>query len=1104
MAVGIAVVLTGVIAVSGLPAQAATAVQPASVVSVWPSADGNQGETTQGLGGANQYSAICGGPATNCLPVNRWSDATTAFHTRLSFDISDLAGSTTRMLTHLGTRSWAMSLGNTFWSWTMMSISYATNMDPLRSAGAQMDHLSSRLGHALITSPLAAILVAAAVIAAMWAAWRKNEGTRAFRSLGRVVLTVAFMSTMVASAGMSTGSGDDYRPAVMSPGWIAQTMSTLVNVSTDGITESIVDSADIEGITVDSGKPLDCSAYTDALRAEYKNKAGVNRGTTGAVMALNGLWEQTGLNAWITMQLDSGPTAYRTYCHLLEWQANVSPSSQYAVQRAANDALVPGSSQKLSLAFGPANVLGTGDDAAPQDEVVDRAMVGWAACHPDGGGRWSLDDSWQGLNGASADDVSKQCQAWWTEAADASGGEGTVLDIKDKQANITSSLKDASPEARAFTMALHGESAPGGSIAPFLFAITALIDLAVFGVMSIIVIVTKIGMLIYLGLVMIVLLVSLWPGKADDKLVEKFFKGLLGMTFISWGYSLILAFMVLITSLISSMVGGGVTSATPANQFAAALTVTPASTNMTSMLVGTVAPLAAIWIIGKLFTDLLHMPNPLSVRGALAFGSMSGAVGGAALSELWDRTKGVAKTGTKRAVDTAKNSLSGSTAKASATDHGLKKGQGGMADAAGLPEDGKPMTADERAQAEKNLGERAAALRALKAEERKRKAVAGVRTMPGRVQAGAKSIGEKPSDITAEEAAGIGAKAGKLTGDGLAVVGDKARRAAGVADRDAWRRLGRGGRAAALAKAGGLHAVGLNEAEWRELSTARRAGAVFATPPKAVGATIRSVARRTAPTAKRAIGLAGEKWDRASRGERARAIAVTAAKAGVGALAIGATAGTAAPVVAALAGRQLYRGRRDEVAQDHEKDLLAEVARIRDDAAAVEEARKQGASAAGEASGSEAPSEKPPEKETPKAPEPSKADVDVSMNTPLERHYETPVASASQADGKPAPVEVADDMSHRLMKRWQDSGESDARFAKTRPDDYAEVVELRKTLDSLEKKRDEALGRGKQDEADRFQHEFEEALDRIHVLQQDSRSSYKYNLESRKRMRNSV
>jgi len=978
LAVGLTVGLAGFFAALGAPnALASTsepaAVQPAGIAAVLPAATTPDNDPTfDQMGGTNQYDATCASTIVDCLPVFRWADATAQFHTRLSSNPLDIVGSTSKVLASTNLRGTQMSWGNFAWSLTMYSIQSATTMDPLRAAGTQVDHMAARLGQALITSPLAALLVAAVVIMVLWNAYRKNEGIKAFRKLGTTLLTVGAIAAMIAGATQSTGTGANYNPGVMSPGWITQTMSTIINKSTDGITEALVDQGTIDGIAIDSPGTLDCADYTQVLRGEYQTKAGSNHGTTGAVIALNNLWEQTGMNSWITMQLDSGTTAYRTYCRLLEWQSGVSPSAQANIQTKAGSSPAPTAG---ALAWGPATVPGNSDDdSSAQDDVADQAMIGWAVCQWQGDG-WAAASGWNDVNGKSASDIAKDCQKWWGDPASSDGGDNTAFNIKAKQSNIAKALDQASPEARAFTSALHGESTPGGSIAPTLYLFSAVVSLIVFGLMGLIVVVTKVGLLIYAALLVVILFISLWPGKADDKMVAKFFKDLLGMTFISWGYSLILTFLVLITSLIMSLINGGVTSA---KTFAAGPAITPASTSMLSMLVASVAPLAAVFLIGKLFTSILHMPNPLSVRGALAFGAMGGAVGGAGLGELWDRGKEMVKGGANRARNRAagKNGNAGGP-NAPQSNNAAGKGTGGMADAA----DDSQATPQERQEAQRRIDKRAADEAAaqeeakrlldqkkLQAHRAERAFAIGALGGPvkGRLALGAMSVGDAAKGL---------AKSGK-EGALRAIHGDKLRQAAGIPLED-WKHLSKGeqnrikGEQRSLKLKGtGTRLLGMGGGKWAEASTAERAkaigktaakvgvaGAALATgglaAPLLIGAGgLAAKSGRLSSFAKQTIGMGGGKWDEASTVERAKAIAKGSITTGGLAAATLATGGLTAPLLAAKLGKDAYgvhtdrraleaRKRSDEEDQERKAALTEEARHVHEENEAKAETQRQ-------------------------------------------------------------------------------------------------------------------------------------------------------------------
>lgn len=574
----------------------------------------------------------------NYLPVLRWAGATGKFHSRLNSSLfnSDLFERLQRDVV----AALLMTVGDTLWSATAGFTTQAIRLDVFSVIGSGIDRAAGSLGTALIgsrgTASLVLLLMVASLIAAIIAGRRRGM-SGAWKGIGAKMAVVALMAFMVAGATQSTGSGSSYRPGTGSPGWLLTKTEQVV---------STVASAPAAALSIPTSEltakgnpnPYSCDAYTNHLRDSYFTSSGGTRLTNASFVTpvvMSSLWEQTGLKAWKAAQFgmhEDNLYADRVYCRLLESFSGIPTKQQAAMQNSilrkageTNDA------DRTSIAFRP---------ITNQDR--DMSLVAWAACDgPNENRNAEALTNPHEKNGPT-------CDEWWTTPA-GSGGFDTNHAKFDWEADpgyIDSEV--AGIGAQDFLHTLHGDSAtiagPAGP-ASLAYLFSAIAVFVVFGGVSLLVILAKVGLLFMALASMVVLVVSLIPGVDVGQKVGQFGKQALGLTFISAGAVLVFAFLAFMTQVVQGL-GGAMF----------------ASNYIMQMLWVAVAPIAAAVIINWIFKSLLKLPSPFKPSSVMAYGAAAGGLGAAAGGMIGGRMGAMAR-GAQRAASRKLMGAAGSAVK---------------------------------------------------------------------------------------------------------------------------------------------------------------------------------------------------------------------------------------------------------------------------------------------------------------------------------------------------------------------------------------------------------------------------------------------------------
>ncbi|WP_156250806.1 hypothetical protein [Pseudactinotalea terrae] len=576
---------------------------------------------------------------SNYLPAQRWAQAASGLHLRTGDGfLEDLS---TRLQREATFPMW-MSMGNWMWSLSTNLTSWAVSLDLMKSVGLQVDQIAAKLGTAIADSAILGALIGIGIIVVLWRAARGR--TNPWRYIARASIVLALLTVMFAGATASTVSGGEYRPGLMSPGWLATKTNSIVSSLASAPALALSNEMTTYTPDTDTGQTgiLSCDAYTAELAAQYAQSAGgtnalANKLEASVPMLLSRMWEQTGLEVWKTAQFGSSNSyGDYMYCRLLEERAGQAEVVQMMLtSQAATRAGTP-----ISGAANPnlnAAPWGTGGDV----ESRDRSLIAWGACRLGSNGSWTVAGDWSditrsgGRGAVSADD----CAKWWAEDyyTDAGpngwiAGDTNNLEFSGKASDTRNDTRSA-PEARDFLLSLHGggSNAGGNTVMVIAYFASSLAVLLVFLVLAGAVLIAKVAAVVMALAIFLLLLKDLLPGQEGNSSAAKVAKAFIGIAFATFALSLLLALVAVVTGFLVQ----------------AATDWFGGSSIMAIVWTGA-APLVALLSIHLLFTKILKMPSPLTVRGAKAWGDRinSGAIGGSFTDAVSSRAQAAGRAAT--------------------------------------------------------------------------------------------------------------------------------------------------------------------------------------------------------------------------------------------------------------------------------------------------------------------------------------------------------------------------------------------------------------------------------------------------------------------------
>lgn len=583
----------------------------ARAVTVTPTTDG---------GGGGRVS-VCGtrtaGTAADLLPVNRWSESTTGFHSRLSADVwGDLAEKVERNMRNSG----LMQIGNASWMLSTDALYASSTFCPIESLGYHLDNLVGTVGRALSSAGLLVGLAAATVVSAVASSRRGLGGAYVVRQTLKTGVVLGLLTSMVAGGAVSTQAG----PGRGSPWWWVQQANGVVNSVSGALASTVVRStgslAGYQALSSEAGTaaewPVSCTTvegsvgYVDYLHGLYDASYAQDGSPTARAAALpemvSTMWEGGVLPVWAASQFgSSNPYTDHVYCFFLEARAHSTVSSNEEL------AGYVGARTGTGAQAGATWLTASWSQAAKGGNHEDQALLGWAACTPVG-----VDDATP--RGDWATTISKKidagdCKRWW--AGGDKNLDGSSLDWDENSVATNAKGSDA---VYNYVASVHGKDGSGTGAIMAAYLVGSVADGAVLLLLAMLQLGSKL-VVAFMVLGLFAALVRLLGPGDNWQVVRRTGLQLVGSLFVSSCAGLMIAVIMTVATAISKI---------------GSQTFSPGTTG--AVVSTCLGPVVGTFLLHWLFTAVLHVPSPFTVKGALAWGqgATSGTLGATALAGL--------------------------------------------------------------------------------------------------------------------------------------------------------------------------------------------------------------------------------------------------------------------------------------------------------------------------------------------------------------------------------------------------------------------------------------------------------------------------------------
>ncbi|MBF4459407.1 hypothetical protein [Pseudoclavibacter sp. VKM Ac-2867] len=573
--------------------------------------------------------------------LREWGNATGTLHNSNSFDIGAMI---TNLSRSTGT-SWMMQGGAVLWMLLQGLYDFALAFEPINGFGAGLDSFTAGIAK-IALGPVGIIAIVIAVVIAVFSAVRATRmgGQGGIKRVAGVLVLFAVIGVAGNGAAASTGTGDDYKPGMLSPGWVISTTNSGINTLASGLagivqSDFVRNSTDLEWrnqTPVDLGK-ITCEEYVQGMRADASRVVGSssNQLTQSRVQLsflLSDLWSTSGLESYKTVQFGSNVYADKVYCRMLETNASTPIGVQLTRMDAGRTVAENGADEyngaELNRVSRPQG--GSSDKGAAAMNLLSfdnnsnrmAGMTAWAACKTtDWGATWTVDPAW--AKEYTKDDKAIQqtdCEQWWN------GTNGTdpadipdIFDVDGTPAGIekavSATAEGSNPEdvqaIRDYLLTLNGGwTGGGGSGSALIYLLGSLATIIALGIVCVGTIIAKLLGLFYVLALMLVLIAGLFTANGWNKVKQTTFQ-MIGSQIFAAGAVLILTFIVIFTNLLMS-VGASLFD----------------RGSIWALAWMGLAPAMALIGFNLIFKKVFRLPSPMSIKGGQLWANAAAAGGG--------------------------------------------------------------------------------------------------------------------------------------------------------------------------------------------------------------------------------------------------------------------------------------------------------------------------------------------------------------------------------------------------------------------------------------------------------------------------------------------
>lgn len=398
-----------------------------------------------------------------CLPIGRWSQYVGGVTGRTDpadgfQGILDTIGNQVNYIRFQMLPTMLLNLMQLCWNIALGVNQFALTFNPLTSLGQQVDKQAGIMVGQLLSGQntmLLMVVVSMIMMAVGWVVFRAGSGGVVRKSL-TTLLCIMMLVVMGAQGAKSTAT----TPATLSPWWMVRTIDRTANQMLTGLDlqSSIGRNKHMMSHAHDGKRG--CANYLNAMEKEYSDAVKSTSGGQSVMKAINLMWEETALRAWVTAQYGnpnrSGGTtqqmaedAQYAYCHVLELQAGTDARIQMNLTNKQfetdNDPTKKPINEKTAgYIFGydgwidPLNGAVFDDDKSmnvPNSTLENRAALFWNTCGYNKDGPYARSGWWKvmaDLDGPNMADIRNGSVQVRVAAESASNGSGkqTLANVK--------------------------------------------------------------------------------------------------------------------------------------------------------------------------------------------------------------------------------------------------------------------------------------------------------------------------------------------------------------------------------------------------------------------------------------------------------------------------------------------------------------------------------------------------------------------------------------------------------------------------------------------------------------------------------------------------
>lgn len=592
-----------------------------------------------------------------------WESGTYAFYSDFDNLFSDqVIKALDRGVAHAN----SMRMGN-FLTFTASDLVInSVEFDPLSQVGATIDIVGDKIFGALTGNNSAAGLVLlsvgviAVVLVALFQAVRGQGFGLVLRRTGGMLLVLGLFFAMGSAAlsrneeALGLQSNAEYKSTPGTPLWMAQFVNDWLGKVSATVANGFVglyDNVDTAASFTDTGGVFGCAHYVKAMNENFEEQIELYAPDSSAVSitrVMDQIWYMTGLETWKDAQFGTGNTyGDKVWCHVLNVDTHVPyPTLEANFAQLAEDqgfdwedykpaqdpATNNGQAQDSSAGLPGGNTYPTMAFRHPEGAENDVTHMGWAICRAvesDGGWTWELEPGWakwkgEGSQALDESTIAGACDAWWRfrddtmPQPDTSNYEKDALDEFETSAShaIEHGAQAADYVAvQDFVGHLSGASAGSAGSAVSGYAFGSIGTFVAYGLVALIVYVAKVFTIVFTIAFWFVALAAMFSSRPFGAVIGKSFSKFVGVSLVATMVTAMLALVVVIASV---LMGIGVA-------------IFGAGSLLTMLWCG-LSPALALIVLNMIFKKAFHVPSPMSLSGARAWGQagISGAAGFAA------------------------------------------------------------------------------------------------------------------------------------------------------------------------------------------------------------------------------------------------------------------------------------------------------------------------------------------------------------------------------------------------------------------------------------------------------------------------------------------